>query len=193
MTAVAGMHHLKNDNGRSIMTRHNVTIRKSTDADIGVIMDVYESARRYMRATGNFVQWTGGYPSRGLICRDIRSGNSYVGVDAGGDIVMVFSFFIGEEPNYARIYGGEWPDNRPYGTIHRLASTGKAGGMLRLCVDFCLTLTDRLRLDTHADNAPMLAAVGRLGFVRCGIIYVEDGTPRVAFAMTADGVYGEGR
>ena len=164
------------------LQRAGVTIRKSTDADIDVIMDIYDSARRYMRAAGNTVQWTDGYPSRGVVSKDIASGNSYVGTDGSGEIVMVFSFILGDEPTYKRIYDGAWPDDCPYGTVHRLASTGKVGGMLRLCIDFCFTLTGRVRLDTHADNAPMLAAVGRLGFTRCGVIYVEDGTPRIAFA-----------
>ena len=39
----------------------------------------------------------------------------------------------------------------------------------------------RLRADTHADNLTMQRCLEREGFVRCGTIYVEDGTPRVAF------------
>lgn len=173
---------------------NEVSIRRSTAADIDVLMGVYADARRYMRLTGNATQWTGGYPSRAIVERDVAAGNSYVGIGADGEVLMVFSFFVGREPNYDRIEDGSWPDDGAYGTIHRLASTGRMGGMLRRCVDFCFMLADNIRLDTHADNGPMLAAVGRLGFVRCGIIYVDDGTPRVAFAKRRPAVpYSAGR
>ena len=38
-----------------------------------------------------------------------------------------------------------------------------------------------LRADTHADNAPMLRLLPALGFVRCGVVRVADGSPRIAF------------
>ena len=40
---------------------------------------------------------------------------------------------------------------------------------------------DHLRIDTHQDNLPMQGAVAKAGFKRAGIVYVSDGTPRVAF------------
>ena len=42
-----------------------------------------------------------------------------------------------------------------------------------------------LRIDTHADNEPMLNAVKRYGFKHCGVIYVADGSPREAFQYSA--------
>lgn len=38
-----------------------------------------------------------------------------------------------------------------------------------------------LRADTHADNIYMQRALTATGFVRCGTIYTEDGTPRLAY------------
>ena len=38
-----------------------------------------------------------------------------------------------------------------------------------------------LRIDTHADNLPMQGASMKAGFERAGVVYVSDGTPRVAF------------
>ena len=40
---------------------------------------------------------------------------------------------------------------------------------------------DHLRIDTHQDNLPMQGAIAKAGFKRAGIVYVSDGTPRVAF------------
>ena len=40
---------------------------------------------------------------------------------------------------------------------------------------------ESLRADTHEDNKIMQHLLEKNGFVRCGIIHVEDGTPRVAY------------
>ena len=160
---------------------NGVTIRKGTAADIGAVLKIYEASRRYMRATGNLTQWADGYPSLTDVQADIEAGNLYVG-EADGRVVMAFAFILGDDPTYRIIEQGRWLNDRPYGTIHRLGSDGShGGGMLAACVEYCFGRTDNLRLDTHADNRPMLTAVGRLGFTRCGIIYCRDGSPRIAF------------
>lgn len=156
-------------------------IRRSDIADLDRIMPVYESAKAFMRSSGNMAQWTGGYPSAEAISRDIATGNHYVAEDADGQVLAVFAFILGDDPTYGEISGPGWLNERPYGTIHRIASSGRQGGMLDRCVDFCFGFTDNLRIDTHADNAPMLSALGRLGFTRCGIIRLADGSPRTAF------------
>ena len=158
-----------------------ITIRQANTADIGAILSVYDSARRFMRANGNFSQWAGGYPAREDVLGDIMSGNGYIGETPDGEIVMAFAFIIGKDPTYSTIMDGAWLNDRPYGTIHRIGTNGRRSGMLKACVDFCSAFTDNLRLDTHADNRPMLEAVNRLGFQRCGIIFCRDGTPRIAF------------
>lgn len=164
--------------------RSDLNIRRAAAADIDSIMVVYESARRFMRENGNMNQWTGGYPSRELISEDITRGNCHVVTDRTGSIVAVFAFIKGEDPTYAVIVDGAWPDNDPYGTIHRLASDGSCRGILKMCVDYCLAEIRNLRLDTHADNIPMQTAAERLGFVRCGIIFCSDGTPRIAYSKS---------
>ena len=44
-----------------------------------------------------------------------------------------------------------------------------------------LERADHLRIDTHQDNLPMQGASIKAGFERAGVVYVSDGTPRVAF------------
>ena len=46
---------------------------------------------------------------------------------------------------------------------------------------FAKERVDHLRIDTHQDNLPMQGAIAKAGFERAGIVYVSDGTPRVAF------------
>lgn len=160
-----------------------IQIRRGAERDVEEIMACYEKARHYMRVNGNHQQWINGYPSRELVMSDIANGVSYVGVDEEGKLVMAFAFIIGDDPTYEVIEDGAWLNDLPYGTIHRLGSTGKYGGMLKECVSFCLTKVDNLRLDTHSDNKPMQRAADRLGFVRCGVIYCQDGTPREAYQL----------
>lgn len=158
-----------------------MTIRKSEKSDLEHIMRIYESAKNFMRSRGNPHQWINGYPSADVILHDIESGNHYVGTDSNGEIIMVFTFILGDDPTYSEIDGDGWLNDEPYGTIHRIASSGRYDGMLRRCVDFCFGLTDNIRIDTHADNIPMLSAIERLGFTRCGIIRIADGSLRTAF------------
>ncbi len=37
------------------------------------------------------------------------------------------------------------------------------------------------RIDTHNDNKIMQHVIEKNGFIRCGIIYVKDGSPRIAY------------
>lgn len=158
-----------------------IHIRKDKLSDLDAIMACYDSARQYMRSCGNHNQWINGYPSRELVTADINNGVNYVGEDESGELVMAFAFIIGEDPTYSIIDGGRWLNDLPYGTIHRLGSTGRQGGMLRRCLEFCLKQIDNIRLDTHSDNLPMQQAVERLAFTPCGTIYCADGTPRIAY------------
>lgn len=159
----------------------DIKIRRSSADDIGRIMEVYESAKAYMRSKGNLTQWTGGYPDRDTILSDISHQNHYLADDQEGNILMVFTFIIGKDPTYAVIENGQWLNDKPYGTIHRIASSGLAGGMLQMCIRYCIAMIDNIRIDTHAENSPMLQALNRLGFKCCGVIYTDDGSPRLAF------------
>lgn len=158
-----------------------IEIRRAVEADLDAIMPIYDSAKAFMRQTGNMTQWADGYPSRQHILSDIHSGVCYVGVDSEGRIAMVFALITGDDPTYAFIEDGSWLNDRPYGTIHRIASAGLYRGMLKRCVDYCFKQIDNLRIDTHADNQPMKDALARLGFARCGTIYIADGSPRTAY------------
>ncbi|MDE7420395.1 MAG: GNAT family N-acetyltransferase [Muribaculaceae bacterium] len=157
------------------------SIRLSCHNDIERIMEVYESAKYYMRSYGNFKQWTGGYPDEKTISRDISRHCHYIAEDEEGNILMVFSFIIGEDPTYKVIENGAWLNDRPYGTIHRIASSGLQRNMLTACLRYCAAMIDNIRIDTHADNAPMLRALHHLNFKCCGVIYTADGSPRIAF------------
>ena len=159
----------------------DIRIRPAAPADLGELMRIFDSARRFMRSTGNMHQWAGGYPSEELLRSEILAGHCFVCETADGEPVGTFCFIIGEDPTYQIIEQGAWLSPGPYGTIHRLASDGRAGGVARACFDWCGARMGNLRADTHADNTIMQRLLEGAGFVRCGIIYTDDGSPRIAY------------
>lgn len=162
-----------------------MTIRKSTAQDIDRMMAIYARARAFMADHGNPNQWgPTRWPPRALIERDVREGHSYVCLDGDGRIVGTFYFIQGRdiEPTYRDITDGAWPDDGPYGVVHRIASDGSRKGVGAFCLNWAHAQCGRLRIDTHGDNAVMQNLLGKLGFVHCGTIYVaEDNFPRLAY------------
>ncbi|HAC23236.1 MAG TPA: GNAT family N-acetyltransferase [Porphyromonadaceae bacterium] len=156
-------------------------IRKATRDDLKELMSIFESARGFMQQTGNHKQWINGYPQEQLIDKEIEANHCYVYQLEDGTLAGTFCLIHGEDPTYAVIEQGEWLNNRPYATIHRLASNGKVKGVADKCIDWCLTQCANIRIDTHEDNLVMQHILLRKGFSRCGIIYVSNGTPRIAF------------
>jgi hypothetical protein len=90
----------------------------------------------------------------------------------------------GKEPNYARIYEGQWLNDEPYGVVHRVASKTGKRGVASFCLNWCFEQCRNLRIDTHRDNIPMHNLLIMLGFVPCGIIYLENGDERIGYQKT---------
>ena len=161
-------------------------IRKALSADYKRIMEIYRTAQDYMIQSGNPDQWGHFYPQPELIKEDIADGASHILCDEEG-IHAVFAMFIDPEPTYSYIEGGEWLNDEPYITIHRVASDGSRHGVIKCVVDYANSLSDNIRIDTHAQNATMQHQLEKNGFKRCGIIYLESGAQRIAYHWTAKG------
>lgn len=157
-------------------------IRKTQMQDIDRLHEIFESARRYMASTGNPNQWHDGYPSTEQLRSDIESGDSYVMENGEGRIVATFLLRGGEDPTYANI-DGQWPNNNPYATIHRIASSGETRGVFNETIRFALEHYTALRIDTHEDNKVMQRLIANAGFEYCGIIHCWNGEPRLAYAL----------
>lgn len=155
-------------------------IRPTKPEDMEKILAIYEDARKFMAATGNRSQWNGSYPGEQDVREDMEKGASYVCLE-NGEVAATFFFMIGEEPTYRVITEGSWLNDQPYGVVHRIAADGKGRGIASFCLNWCLKQCGNLRIDTHRNNLPMQKALKKNGFVPCGIIYVEDGTERIAF------------
>ena len=160
-------------------------IRKSTEQDLDRMMEIYAYARIFMARHGNPDQWgPTNWPPEALIRKDIADGNSYVCENGEGRVVGTFFYTCGEdiEPTYRQITDGAWLDSSPYGVVHRIASDGSEKGVGAFCINWAYEQCGHLRIDTHGDNTVMQNLVGKLGFVHCGTIYVEeDDAPRLAY------------
>ena len=158
-----------------------MNIRKATPVDLCRLMEIFDAARRFMAKTGNPNQWINGYPQRGLIADEISNGHCYACENPEGKTVGTFCFVPSPDPNYARIEKGAWLNDKPYHVIHRIASDGSEKGIFQACINWCASRDSNLRADTHADNKIMQHLLEKNGFTRCGIIYVANGTPRIAY------------
>ncbi|WP_245586329.1 GNAT family N-acetyltransferase [Olivibacter sitiensis] len=161
-------------------------IRSAKEEEIDLLMDIFDHSRQLMRSNGNTVQWTNGYPQRELILQSIAQGEQYVFVEED-ELVGTFCFIRGEDPdpNYAYIEHGQWLNDRPYGVIHRIATNGKVKGIAEACFRWCFEQHPNIRVDTYQTNLAMQHILRKLGYTECGIIYVADGTPRLAFHKAA--------
>ncbi len=155
-------------------------IRKTQIADIEAVMQIYASAREFMRMNGNPNQWNTSYPSREIIEEDIASDSAYV-AEENGEIIACFFFKIGVDPTYLRIYDGAWLDDQEYGVIHRIAVKYHGRNTINNIYNYCSELSHSLRIDTHKDNRPMQRSLEKNGFVKCGIIYLASGDERIAY------------
>lgn len=155
-------------------------IRKAIGEDLPAILKIYENARQFMAENGNPNQWGKTNPPQNVLERDIQLGQLYV-VVREEKIRGVFAFIPGVDPTYGYI-DGVWHSDAPYAAIHRVASDG-SGGILTAAVAFGWEKIQHLRIDTHADNWVMQRAIERAGFEKCGIIYLDNGDPRIAYEM----------
>lgn len=154
-------------------------IQKASYSQLSPIMAIYEKARVFMAQTGNPDQWGTAYPPEEMIRQDIADGKCYVNLK-DDKICAVFYFAVEEDPTYGYIEGA-WLNNSPYGVIHRIAVGESGKGVAAECFRFAYERCGNLRIDTHEKNIPMQRCLAKHGFHRCGMIYLEDGDPRIAY------------
>ena len=159
---------------------HRLTVRPSCAADLPRMMRMFAHSRCVMRRQGNSVQWVG-YPTRRQATEDMSRGVSFV-VEDEGRTVGTFALVPGDEPTYAYIEHGRWIDNlHPYATIHRVAAMPATHGIAAAALAFAKQHYAYLRIDTHERNTAMRHIVAREDFVQSGIVYMTDGSERLAY------------
>lgn len=171
-------------------------IRLAEMADFPQILTIYRKAREFMKENGNPSQWGDTFPREEVLRNDIEEKKHLYVITRGEKdaeiIAGVFALIIGPDPTYAVIEPctgdppentGFWLDESLYGTIHRLASGGRAHGIFAEAIAYSRRQIAHLRIDTHADNLIMQRLIARAGFSRRGIIYTDDGSPRIAYEL----------
>ncbi len=112
-----------------------LAIRSGGAADIDEVLALFDGARRFMRANGNTTQWVNGYPSRANIEDDIARDALMVCEDQDtGELVAAFCMQTWPEHTYTEIFEGAWPDQMPYGTVHRLGCKYQGRGIGKFCL-----------------------------------------------------------
>lgn len=164
------------------MTDETFWIRPGREEDLPAMEAIYARARAFMAASGNPGQWGTSRPSRMQLEQDIARGHSFL-CWQGTELAAVFAFSTDGEPTYGYIEGEGWPDSGDYGVVHRLAASGTRKGAAAFCLNWCRSRCRQIRIDTHEANRPMRDLLAKMGFHPCGVIYVEDGTPRLAYYL----------
>lgn len=158
-------------------------IRKARKDDLNTIMNIYKTAQDFMIESGNPTQWGHSYPQKELIKKDIANRVCHLVCDEEGPH-GVFALLSGAEPTYQNIENGKWINDNEYVTVHRIASDGKVRGIFACAIDYCKSISDNIRIDTHDSNIIMQKLIEKNDFSRCGIIHVADGSPRIAYQWT---------
>ncbi|EDT70122.1 GNAT family N-acetyltransferase [Clostridium perfringens] len=160
--------------------------RQAKISDLDQIVEIIELSKKYLKET-KVDQWQDGYPAKEDLRKDIESGNSYV-LTNKDEIVATTVISLEGESTYNLIFNGEWITNEEYIVMHRVAvhDKYKGKGIFKELIKEAesLALNKRIlsiKIDTHRDNISMQRAVVKNDFQKCGIIYLEDGSERIAF------------
>ena len=155
-------------------------IRNAIESDLLEIKSIVAKARELMKSSGNINQWVDGYPSIDVLLSDIRSGNAYL-LLRENKAVAYFAMIDGPDPTYNLITKGSWLNDDSYGVLHRVASNGEAKGVFKEILLYASEHYSNIRIDTHHDNKIMQRLLEQNGFVYCGVIFLGDGSPRLAY------------
>ena len=155
-------------------------IRNAIESDLLEIKSIVAKARELMKSSGNINQWVDGYPSIDVLLSDIRSGNAYL-LLRENKAVAYFAMIDGPDPTYNLITKGSWLNDDSYGVLHRVASSGEAKGVFKEILFHASEYYSNIRIDTHHDNKIMQRLLEKNGFVYCGIIFLADGSLRLAY------------
>ncbi|MCX4269818.1 MAG: GNAT family N-acetyltransferase [Lachnospiraceae bacterium] len=161
--------------------------RRTEERDLDAVIEIVDAAKEYLRLQG-IPQWQDGYPNRESFYKDIEREISYV-LEENGKILGTIAIDLEGDRNYNWIYEGNWlSEKQPYAAIHRVAvdaerkGSGLAGKMIEEAVKLCLEKgIFSIKNDTHRLNQSMQRMLVKNGFVRCGIIYLENGEERIGF------------
>lgn len=152
-------------------------IRLAQLKDLDEIMPMIIEGRKHIQ-TYNIPQWINGYPSVDTITQDINNNRGYVLID--NDEIIGYFVVLKHDPCYDKI-DGEWIDDSDYVAIHRTVTKYFNKGLGTKMFDEIKKYYDHIRVDTHEGNISMNKCLLKNNFKYCGVIHLEDGSPRNAY------------
>ncbi|SIS57256.1 GNAT family N-acetyltransferase [Salimicrobium flavidum] len=160
--------------------------RKTRKDDLPEIMPMIHEAQQKFRAQG-ISQWVDGYPDAETISSDVDKGESYVLADEK-EIVASTVISSRQEVTYRTIHEGEWLSDADYLVVHRLVvkedrkNERLASLLLQKTEEIAEDLSIMsIKIDTHEENLPMQNLLKKNSYEYCGVIYLEDGSKRLAY------------
>lgn len=160
--------------------------KKSVEADVDSIMKIIKQAQDYFKEKG-INQWQNNYPNVEVISNDVAEKNSYVLLKNHEVVATAVVSFKGEK-TYESIYEGKWISNKEYAVVHRIAvdnnhkGLGLSSQIIKNVEELCIEKgVSSIKVDTHEQNLSMQKLLRKNKFEYCGIIYLEDNSPRIAF------------
>lgn len=163
-----------------------LALRYTKLEDIERVMEIIKQAQQYFKEKG-INQWQNGYPNAKVIENDIKNGHSFVLIK-NNEIVRTIAISFEGEATYNKIFEGAWKSNDNYAIIHRIAvdhelkGIGLSSEMIKQTELMCNKKSvGSIKVDTHEDNQAMQRSLIKNGFDYCGVIYLADGSKRVAF------------
>jgi len=167
-----------------------MNIRKACTSDTEPLLALFDEARRTIASLG-INQWQNGYPNREVVDEDMAKDRSYI-VEHDGQVAGTFAVIDDGEPTYDEIYSGRWltGDTDEYIAVHRVAAAvamrgkGVSTAIVAFAKEYARTIGRKsVRIDTHEGNVVRRRMLEKHGFAYCGIIYLENGDPRVAYEL----------
>lgn len=164
-------------------------LQKAEIADLLDVMEITKQAKALLKADG-INQWQAGYPNEDDFKNDILQEHLYV-AKLDESVVGFISLIDGIDRWYQVIENGAWlRHDEPYYTIHRVAVSVNAKGqqvgyrMLQAAISECLALDTSIasiRVDTHPLNTRMQHLLEKVGFIKAGDIFINEGELRFAY------------
>lgn len=151
-------------------------VEKAKITDLNEVMEVIDSGRAFLKEQG-LDQWQDGHPNIDMVRNDILNNDFYI-IKDNNKIVCVAAIIFSVDPNYSKIYDGNWLTNNKYAVIHRFATLKgyQNKGYATEIINYTKSIISdnhSIRIDTHINNIPMQSLLAKNGFKLCGKIYLD--------------------
>ncbi|WP_455256867.1 GNAT family N-acetyltransferase [Peptoniphilus asaccharolyticus] len=156
--------------------------RKAKIDEIKIINEMYRAGSKTLNERG-VDQWQG----VNLPVASLENIEKIYVLEDEEEIVST-ALHMDHDPDYDKIYEGEWLSDGSYYAIHRVTTQiSKSGkGYTNKMFDEIEKLAkengkDSVRVDTHKENMAMQKTLAKSGYTNCGIVYLYNGVPRLAY------------